>query len=71
MLFSVLSVLIGSFAFWLLLAGFQRLLGASNPGSAGPGAEPTIRMSPSASSLVVLAYATATSQVNSLGEARR
>jgi hypothetical protein len=71
MAFSVLSVLIGSLVLWLALAGLQRLAWERNLGPFGPGAEPTIRMTPSASSLVVLAYATATSEVNRLGETRR
>jgi hypothetical protein len=71
MVFSVVYVLIGAFVLWIILLGFQRLLGDRLLLPAGPGEEPTIRMSPSASSLVVLAYATATSEVNSLGEARR
>jgi len=71
MLFSVVYVLIGALVFWLILVGLRRLLWTSVLLSSGPGAEPTIRMTPSASSPVVLAYAIATSKVNSLGEMRR
>jgi hypothetical protein len=71
MVFSVVYVLIGSLAFWLVLLGLQRLVRERTLGASGPGEEPTIRMTPSASSLVVLAYATATSEVNRLGETRR
>jgi hypothetical protein len=68
---SVVSVLIAALVFSLVLVGMQRLVWVRNLAPAGPGEEPTVRMSPSASSLVVLAYATATAEVNSLGEARR
>jgi hypothetical protein len=69
--FSVIYVLIGALVFSLLLLGRQRFLGERVLLPDGPGDEPTIRMTPSASSLVVLAYATATSELNSLGETRR
>jgi hypothetical protein len=71
MLFSVVYVLIGALVFWLILVGLQRLLWTNVLAPAGPGEEATIRVTPSASSLVVLAYATATSEVNRLGETRR
>ena len=70
-MFSVMYVLIAALAFWLLLAGLQRFVGGRNLRPAGPGAEPTIRLSPSDSSLVTLAYAAATSKLNGLAGAAK
>jgi hypothetical protein len=71
MVFSVLSVLIGSLALWFVLVSLQRFVLERHLGPSGPGDEPTIRTSPSDSSLLVRAYAAATSEVNRLAEARR
>lgn len=70
-MFSVVYVWIAALAFWLVLVGLQRFVRERHFGPSRPAAEPAIRMSPSDSSLLVLAYATATSEVNRLGEARR
>jgi hypothetical protein len=71
MAFPVPYVLIAAFAFWLLLAGLQRLLRSRADGPRiGPGDEHVEILTPDGARLVARAYTTATSEVHRLPRER-
>ena len=65
-MFSVVSVLIASFAFWSLLAGLHRFVWERNLPLAEPREEPTIWLNAGDASRAALRYAAATAELNGL-----
>ena len=70
MVLSLVYVLVFALALWLVLAGLHRVLGDRVRSGSGPGSESVFRTTPYDSSVVALAYVTATAQVNSRAGSR-
>ncbi|HYK43227.1 MAG TPA: hypothetical protein VE007_12625 [Thermoanaerobaculia bacterium] len=65
MVFSLVYVVFCALAFWMVLAGLQRVLGDRlRTEASGPGSESVFRTTRHASSVLALTYATATDELN-------